>query len=127
MLVKITAGTFGHQTPTGRVVLINTGEVVEVAESIGKRLIAQGCAAEAHLVEETQALAEAPKSEAETAKYNINMSREELMEIGEKFYGIDMEDLEHARNKKELIALLDEAKAEYDEAVPSLNAADAIV
>ena len=127
MLIEITAGTFGHQTPTGRVVLINTGEVVEVEESVGKRLISKGYAAEAHLVEESQALAETQESEAETAKYNIHMSREELMEIGEKFYGIDLEDLEHARNKKELLNLLDEAKAEYDEAVPSLNAADAIV
>lgn len=125
MLIEITAGTFGHQTPTGRVVLINTGEVVEVEESVGKRLISRGYAAEAHLVEESPALSETPENE--TAKYNINMSREELMEIGEKFYGIDPEDLEHARNKKELLALLDEAKAEYDEAVPSLNAADAIV
>ena len=125
MLIEITAGTFGHQTPTGRVVLINTGEVVEVEESAGKRLISRGYAAEAHLVEESPALSETPENE--TAKYNINMSREELMEIGEKFYGIDPEDLEHARNKKELLALLDEAKAEYDEAVPSLNAADAIV
>ena len=125
MLIEITAGTFGHQTPTGRVVLINTGEVVEVEESVGKRLISRGYAAEAHLVEESPALSETPENE--TAKYNINMSREELMEIGEKFYGIDPEDLEHARNKKELLALLDEAKAEYDETVPSLNAADAIV
>lgn len=127
MLIKIVAGVFGHQTPNGRVVLIKTGEVVEVTDNVGKRLIASGCAVEAELAEQHEEDVGEQVNESSTPKYNIYMSRDELEKIGEEFYGIDPEDMANLKNKGELIALLDEAKAEYEEAVPSLNAADAIV
>ena len=129
MLIQIVAGTFGPQTPTGRVVVIGTGGVVEVAQGVGQRLIERGCAVEAALAKAEPPLPEpdGSNSESEAVKYNISMSREQLEKIGGEIYGLDQEDMAAAKNKAELIAMLDEAKAEFEEAAPDLNAADAIV
>lgn len=127
MLIQIVAGTFGHQTPTGRVVSIGTGEVVEVAQGVGQRLIERGCAVEAQLIEPASPEPNESNPESEAVKYNISMSREQLEKIGGEIYGLDQEDMAAAKNKAELIAMLDEAKAEFEEAAPDLNAADAIV
>ena len=127
MLIQIVAGTFGHQTPTGRVVVIGTGEVVEVAQGVGQRLIERGCAVEAQLIKPASPKPNESNPENEAVKYNIGMSREQLVKIGGEFYGLDPEDMAAAKNKAELIAMLDEAKAEFEEAIPDLNAADAIV
>lgn len=127
MLIQIVAGTFGHQTPTGRVVVIGTGEVVEVAQGVGQRLIERGCAVEAQLIGPASSEPNESNPESEAVKYNISMSREQLEKIGGEIYGLDQEDMAAAKNKAELIAMLDEAKAEFEEAAPDLNAADAIV
>ena len=127
MLIQIVAGTFGHQTPTGRVVVIGTGEVVEVAQGVGQRLIERGCAVEALLTEPASPEPNESNPESEAVKYNISMSREQLEKIGGEIYGLDQEDMAAAKNKAELIAMLDEAKAEFEEAAPDLNAAEAIV
>ena len=51
MLIRITAGAFGHQNEKGRVQLIRTGEVVQVDDNIGARLIAEKKAEQVELID----------------------------------------------------------------------------
>lgn len=136
MFIQILAGVFGHQTPEGRVVPIAAGEVVEVEDNIGKRLIAAGTAAEAILdlpKELTDKLQSDEQQETaadtlldDVPEYSIETTREKLEEIGREFFGIPSEELAAAKNKAAVVAMLDEASAELDEEIPSFNAEDAI-
>lgn len=135
MFVLITAGVFGHNA-NGRIIPIQTGEVVEVDDAVGRRLIAQNVAAEAEIELPTSGNPNTPVDpeeepvedveEAAIPEYSKDMTRLELEEIGLEM-GLHPEDLKNAPNKAALIALLDEAKAEFElDELPDLNAAEAI-
>lgn len=136
MLVLITNGNFGAKNSKGFVNVVRPGEVVEVADATGRRLIRLGMAQEAFLdmpaeAEESMETAE-PKSEAVTEidenglEYSPDMTRNELERVGEEL-GIDPEELKKARNKAALIELLDEYTAECEEEMPSFDAAAAVL
>lgn len=136
MHVIITAGVFGHNA-NGRIIPIQTGEVVEVDDALGRRLVKQGVAEEveqeipnknvdAEPDAELDAEPEEETAEAAIPEYSKDMTRLELEEIGAEM-GLHPEDLKNAPNKAALIALLDEAKAEFElDELPDLNAAEAI-
>lgn len=136
MFILITAGTFGHNA-NGRIIPIATGEVVEVDDALGRRLIKQGVAEEVELEipnknadaepdAELDAEPEEETAEAAIPEYSKDMTRLELEEIGAEM-GLHPEDLKNAPNKAALITLLDEAKAELElDELPDLNAAEAI-
>lgn len=136
MHVIITAGVFGHNA-NGRIIPIQTGEVVEVDDALGRRLVKQGVAEEVELEipnknvdaepdAELDAEPEEETAEAAIPEYSKDMTRLELEEIGAEM-GLHPEDLKNAPNKAALIALLDEAKAEFElDELPDLNAAEAI-
>lgn len=135
MFVLITAGVFGHNA-NGRIIPIKTGEVVEVDDAVGRRLIAQNVAEEAEIELPTNGNPNTPVDseeepvedveEAAIPEYSKDMTRLELEEIGLEM-GLHPEDLKNAPNKAALITLLDEAKAELElEDLPDLNAAEAI-
>lgn len=136
MHVIITAGVFGHNA-NGRIIPIQTGEVVEVDDAVGRRLVKQGVAEEVELEIPTKNADVEPDSEpdaepyeetveAAIPEYSKDMTRLELEEIGAEM-GLHPEDLKNAPNKAALIALLDEAKAEFElDELPDLNAAEAI-
>ena len=134
MLIQILAGTFGHQTPEGRVVPIRAGEVVQVDENIGARLVKKGVAVEVEMAgpvppELKKELGEdAPKTDEEAPaipEYNAEMTRAELEQIGVEM-GLDPDELKQAKNKAAVIALLDEVKAEWEEEAPGFDPAAAI-
>ncbi len=136
MHVIITAGVFGHNA-NGRIIPIQTGEVVEVDDALGRRLVKQGVAEEVELEIPTKNADVEPDAEpdaepyeetveAAIPEYSKDMTRLELEEIGAEM-GLHPEDLKNAPNKAALIALLDEAKAEFElDELPDLNAAEAI-
>nr|DAF27780.1 MAG TPA: hypothetical protein [Caudoviricetes sp.] len=136
MLIQIIAGVFGHNA-NGRVIPIRPGEVVEVEEAIGRRLVAKKVAVEVELDEEQSAIinnAEKPEdapvldpAAAEFPAYNGEMTRPQLEAIGREI-GLDPEELKDAKNKAAVIAMLDEAKAEFEaeEDAPVLDPAAAI-
>lgn len=131
MHVIITAGVFGHNA-NGRIIPIQTGEVVEVDDAVGRRLIKQEVAEEVELEiptknadpeqdAELDAEPEEETAEAAIPKYSKDMTRLELEEIGAEL-GLHPEDLKNAPNKAALIALLDEAKAEFElDELPDLS------
>jgi hypothetical protein len=133
MLIQILAGTFGHQTPAGRVVPIRAGEVVQVDENIGARLVAKGVAVEVEMAgsvppELQKELGDdAPENDDAPAipEYNDQMSRAQLEEIGIEM-GLEPAELQEAKNKAAVIALLDELKAELEEEAPGFDPAAAI-
>lgn len=126
MLIRITAGAFGHQNEKGRVQLIRTGEVVQVDDNIGARLIAEKKAEQVELIDPPEELKkELQGNEYTSPEYSVNMTRDKLEEIAQKFYNIDAEDLAAAKSKAEIVAMIDEAKNDV-EGAPDLNAADAI-
>lgn len=140
MHVVITAGVFGHNA-NGRIIPIQMGEVVEVDDALGRRLVKQGVAEEVELEIPTKNADVEPDAEpdaeldadpyeetveAAIPEYSKDMTRLELEEIGAEM-GLHPEDLKNAPNKAALIALLDEAKAEFElDELPDLNAAEAI-
>lgn len=126
MLIRITAGAFGHQNEKGRVQLIRTGEVAQVDDNIGARLIAEKKAEQVELIDPPEELKkELQGNEYTSPEYSVNMTRDKLEEIAQKFYNIDAEDLAAAKSKAEIVAMIDEAKNDV-EGAPDLNAADAI-
>lgn len=136
MFIRIEAGVFGHQTPTGKVIPIRAGEIVETDDKIGARLIKKGVAVEVELVDELPEGVELEGEEPEQEepddeagepfpKYNADMTRAELEEIALQM-GAEADEVAGAKNKAAVIALLDELKAEFEGEAPELDAAAAI-
>lgn len=142
MFIRIKAGVFGYQAKPGKVVPIKAGEIVDVDDKIGARLIAKGVAVQVELVDEIPEgaeiegddeeqpddnLGEAPEEEPGEAfpEYNAEMTRAELDAIAREM-GATPEELAGAKNKAAVIALLDGLKVEFYEGAPELDAAAAI-
>lgn len=136
MFIRIEAGVFGYQSPTGKVIPIRAGEFVEVDDKIGARLIKKSVAVEAELLDElpegAELEGEAPEQEEPDdeagepfPKYNADMTRAELEEIALQM-GAEADEVAGAKNKAAVIALLDELKAEFEGEAPELDAAAAI-
>lgn len=125
MLIKIIAGVFGHRVDT-RVIAVKAGDdPIEVADAIAERLIKKGVAE--LVIDEPQAEQETDIDEGEDLEpfpaYNENMTREELNKIAESV-GIEAEVIEATKTKGDLIALLDEVKADYEaDEAPSFDPA----
>lgn len=135
MIIKILAGVYGHNE-NGRVRPVRAGDPpIDVADAIGARLVHAGVAAE--IVPEipdgatlVNALDEELADDIETANfpdYGSDMTRDELEAIGVEV-GLDPDELKKAKNKAAVIAMLDEARAEFDEEgdAPDLDPAAAI-
>ena len=118
MKIKILAGVFGHRE-NGRVKAVKAGDPpINVDEAIAERLIKAGVA---ELVDEPQKIADQTyvetESETETVdefpEYDAKMTRAQLNRIAEQV-GIDPDEIKDAETKADIIALLDEAKADYE-------------
>ena len=134
MFIRIEAGVFGYQPKPGQIVPIKAGEIVDVDDKIGARLISKGVAVQVELVDEIPEGAEIEPDEEEQPddepaeafpKYNADMTRAELEAIATEM-GATPEELAGAKNKAAVIALLDELKAEFEESAPEIDAAAAI-
>lgn len=151
MRIQILAGTYGHNV-NGRVRAVRAGDPpIDVPDTIGARLVKAGVAAE--LVDEVpegaavsggydvttgevidadvEAEDEAQEDDAEPVEYpayNAEMTRAELEAIGAEV-GLDPSELKQAKNKAAVIAMLDEAKAEFDaeDEAPDIDPAAAIL
>lgn len=140
MFIKIVAGVFGHRAGK-RVVPVRAGEIVEVDDAIGDRLISKGVAVyvepamdddydgeEPTTAEALNGALEPDDDEvADFPEYSAEMTRAELDAIALQV-GIDAEEISKANNKAAVIALLNEAKAEFeaDGEAPAFDAAAAI-
>ena len=128
MKIQIIAGVYGHNEG-GRVRAVRAGDKpIEVRDDIGERLVRHGVAAQ--VVEDIPKDAEiepAEDEEEETAfpDYGDDMTRAELEEVA-RSVGITDEELKDAKKKADVIALLDEARDDYEESAPDLDAAEAI-
>lgn len=151
MRIQILAGTYGHSV-NGRVRAVRAGDPpIDVPDTIGARLVKVGVAAE--LVDEVpegaavsggydvttgevidadvEAEDEAQEDDAEPVEfpaYNAEMTRAELEAIGAEV-GLDPSELKQAKNKAAVIAMLDEAKAEFEaeDEAPDIDPAAAIL
>lgn len=151
MRIQILAGTYGHNV-NGRVRAVRAGDPpIDVPDTIGARLVKVGVAAE--LVDEVpegaavsggydvttgevidadvEAEDEAQEDDAEQVEfpaYNAEMTRAELEAIGAEV-GLDPSELKQAKNKAAVIAMLDEAKAEFEaeDEAPDIDPAAAIL
>ena len=151
MRIQILAGTYGHNV-NGRVRAVRAGDPpIDVPDTIGARLVKVGVAAE--LVDEVpegaavsggydvttgevidadvEAEDEAQEDDAEPMEfpaYNAEMTRAELEAIGAEV-GLDPSELKQAKNKAAVIAMLDEAKAEFEaeDEAPDIDPAAAIL
>lgn len=147
MRIQILAGTYGHNV-NGRVRAVRAGDPpIDVPDTIGARLVKAGVAAE--LVDEVpegaavsggydvttgeviDAEDEAQEDDAEPVEfpaYNAEMTRAELEAIGAEV-GLDPSELKQAKNKAAVIAMLDEAKAEFEaeDEAPDIDPAAAIL
>lgn len=151
MRIQILAGTYGHNV-NGRVRAVHAGDPpIDVPDTIGARLVKAGVAAE--LVDEVpegaavsggydvttgevidadvEAEDEAQEDDAEPVEfpaYNAEMTRAELEAIGAEV-GLDPSELKQAKNKAAVIAMLDEAKAEFEaeDEAPDIDPAAAIL
>lgn len=151
MRIQILAGTYGHNV-NGRVRAVRAGDPpIDVPDTIGARLVKAGVAAElVHEVPEGAAVSggydvstgeiidaddevedEAQEDDAEPVEfpaYNAEMTRAELEAIGAEV-GLDPSELKQAKNKAAVIAMLDEAKAEFEaeDEAPDIDPAAAIL
>lgn len=158
MRIQILAGTYGHNV-NGRVRAVRAGDPpIDVPDTIGARLVKAGVAAElvdevpegVGLVDvydentgkfiadviDVEAEDEAQEDEAqeddaepvEFPAYNAEMTRAELEAIGAEV-GLDPSELKQAKNKAAVIAMLDEAKAEFEaeDEAPDIDPAAAIL
>ena len=132
MFVKIRFGVYGHNV-NGRVVPMRAGEVVEVDDAIGDRLIACGIAAYVVTDDEPTPETEDDKNEQDTddaaafPEYNDDMTRKELEAIALEM-GAEPEEVTDARNKAALLAMLDALREEFEAEghAPMIDAAAAI-
>ena len=132
MFVKITAGVFGHNV-NGRVVPVYAGDVVEVDDAIGDRLIANGIAVytDPDLTDDEDDVVPFADDEDDDAaifpEYSADMKRKELEAIALEM-GADSEELSDAKNKAAVIAILDAMREEFEAEgnAPAIDAAAAI-
>lgn len=135
MKIQILAGVYGHNE-NGHVRPVRPGDPpIKVNDKIGARLVKAGVAAE--LVDEVPKEATivdendnelAPDTVADDfPEYDEYMTRQELEEIALEV-GIDAAELKEAKNKKAIIKLLDDARAEFeeDDDAPDIDPAEAI-
>lgn len=128
MKIQILAGVYGHNV-NGRVHPVRAGDPpIEVEDAIGARLVRHGAAAE--IVEDIPdgATIEPAADEMEVPfpEYSEDMTRAELEEVALQV-GITADELKAAKKKADVIALLDEAREEYEEDdAPDIDAAAAI-
>lgn len=135
MKIQILAGVYGHNE-NGHVRPVRPGDPpIKVDDKIGARLVKAGVAAE--LVDEVPKEATivdendnelAPDIVADDfPEYDEYMTRQELEEIALEV-GIDAAELKEAKNKKAIIKLLDDARAEFeeDDDAPDIDPAEAI-
>lgn len=118
MKIKIIAGVFGHREGK-RVIPVRAGDpAIDVENEIAQRLLGLGVAERVEAEEpeaETKTQGETDGDEGVEAfpEYNSEMTRAELNEIAEQV-GIDEDAIKEAKTKADLIALLDEAKEDYE-------------
>ena len=136
MKIQMLAGVYGHNE-NGRVRAVRPGDPpIDVADAIGARLVKAGVAAEiVEEIPENATLVDAQDNEVDDEidahdtdfpEYDEYMTRQELEEIGVEV-GIDPDELKKAKNKAEVIKLLDEARAQFEEDdAPELDPAEAI-
>ena len=137
MKIQMLAGVYGHNE-NGRVRAVRPGDppTIDVADAIGARLVKAGVAAEiVEEIPENATLVDAQDNEVDDEidahdtdfpEYDEYMTRQELEEIGVEV-GIDPDELKKAKNKAEVIKLLDEARAQFEEDdAPELDPAEAI-
>lgn len=117
MKIKITAGTFGHRIGE-RVVAVKAGDPpIEVTDAIGRRLLSCGVAVAVE--PEANGPTKNVDEGGETAKadefpeYDESMTRAELESIA-RSVGIEDEELKAAAKKADVIALLDEAREDFE-------------
>lgn len=119
MKIKITAGTFGHRIGE-RVVAVKAGDPpIEVADALGRRLLACGVAEEIPTEEAKATQNVNTDDESAEAKefpeYDESMTRAELESIA-RSVGIEDDEIKAAAKKADLIAILDEAKEDFEAA-----------
>lgn len=120
MKIKIIAGVFGHREGK-RVIPVRAGDpAIDVENEIAQRLLGLGVAERVENEEpeaeaETQAETDGDEGEGveDFPEYSAEMTRDELNEIAEQV-GIDDDAIKEAKTKADLIALLDEAKEDYE-------------
>lgn len=128
MKIQITAGSYGHRVGD-RVHAVKAGDPpIEVTREIGERLLRLGVAVS---IEEEEKGGDAPVVEDVEAEvsavafpdYDEKMTRAQLEKIALSV-GIDQGDLDAATKKSDVLALLDEARADFDaEEAPSFDPA----
>lgn len=117
MKIKITAGTFGHRIGE-RVVAVKAGDPpIEVTDAIGRRLLSCGVAVavEPEANEPTKNVDEGGEAAKvkEFPDYDESMTRAELESIA-RSVGIEDDELKAAAKKADVIALLDEAREDFE-------------
>lgn len=158
MIIMITAGVYGHNDNGRVRAVRAGDPPIEVPDHIGERLVRAGVAAqlvdephegdivaesydertgeityadESDPAEEEQEAATDDEDddieETEWPDYDMDMTRPQLEDIGRQI-GLDEAELKAAKNKGEIIAMLDAAKADYDAEgdAPDLDPAAAI-
>lgn len=128
MLIKIMNGVYGHNV-NGRIVPARRGDVIEVDDAIGDRLIACGIAAYTLSDDEKAIDDEKPQDEdaATFPEYSEDMTRKELEAIALEM-GAEPEEIQDCKNKAALLTLLDALHEEFDAEgnAPMIDAAAAI-
>lgn len=135
MKIQILAGVYGHNE-NGHVRPVRPGDPpIKVDDKIGARLVKAGVAAElvdevpkeATIVDENDNELEPDTVADDFPEYDEYMTRQELEEIALEV-GIDAAELKEAKNKKAIIKLLDDARAEFeeDDDAPDIDPAEAI-
>lgn len=112
--IKIIAGVYGHRNGQ-RVEAVRAGDPpIEVEDGIAERLIKAGVAevVEVKPAEQPQVIDDEDDGE-EFPEYSERMTRAKLEAIAREV-GIDDVEIKDAETKADLIALIDEAKADYE-------------
>ena len=129
-MIKIINGVYGRRVG-GRIIPMTANDgPFELTPEQEERLVKKGVAAyvdKPKVTTESVKEGNPPAGEDDLPDYNEEMTREQLNKIAAA-YGI--KEPQKAKNKAELIALIDEAKAEAinddEEQPPSFAAADAV-
>lgn len=117
MLIKIIAGTFGHRVGSRVVPVTASDGPIEVEDRVADRLLSIGVAEAVEGASEVQEGAE-PQDDGEGVTFpdfDATMTRAQLEELALSV-GIDEDDLAKAGKKADVIALLEEAREEFEAA-----------
>lgn len=117
MLIKIIAGTFGHREGSRVVPVTAANGPIDVEDRIAARLLSIGVAEAVERASEAQADAgQQDDGEGVTfPEFDSSMTRAQLEEIALSV-GIEKEELAKAGKKADVIALLEEARDEFESA-----------